>query len=145
MPGFVELESLYVNKLVKILRFFWRFIVWFQKFVLKSVALMATFGIPAFAVYDSYFPWQPAQSELAERADRFIAVHVGFAIEGERVQHSYALLPRSLAFPRLLTVETVANRNSRASEEPLGFWLLLAFFVYGWNLLLRFLRVVPRT
>jgi hypothetical protein len=45
---------------------------------------MSAFGIPAFAVYDSYFPWEPAQRYLAERADRFIPVHVGFAIGREK-------------------------------------------------------------
>jgi hypothetical protein len=130
---------------VKILRFFWRFIVWFQKFVLKSVALMFAFGIPALAVYDSYFPWEPAQEFLAERADHFIPVHVGFAIEGERVQHSYALLPKSLALPRLLTVLMDTDRVARASDEALGFWLVLALFVYGWYLSLRFFGVVPRS
>ena len=130
---------------MKILWLFWRFVVWFHKFVLKSVALMAAFGIPAFTVYDSYFPWEPAQRYLAERADRFIPVHVGFTMEGEKIQHSYALLPRSFSFPRLLTVETKPGQGTRGSEEPLGFWLVLAFFSYGWYLLFRFLGVIPRS
>ena len=106
---------------------------------------MAAFGIPALAMYDSYFPWEPVQSELAKRADRFIAVHVGFTIEGEKVQHSYALLPRSLIFPRLLTVETNPIHGTYAFEEPLGFWSVLALFVYGWYLPLRFFGVLPRS
>jgi hypothetical protein len=110
----------------------------FQKFVFKSVALIIALGIPIFIIYDYYFPWEIAQGPIAERVNCCVAVAVSFEIEGDRIQYTYALFPRSFELPRLLTIEAIRSTRTRTSEEPLGFWLILAVFIYGWYLILRF-------
>lgn len=126
------------EEMMIILRFF--------KFVVQAVALIVAIGVPILAVYEVMHPWSVAQKFVDQERRNFIPVAVGIAATGDTVtRKSYALIPKGLNLPAILSIEKAETGQVTAEkEDPLSFWFLIAFFLYGSYLLFGHSRWIYR-
>lgn len=104
-------------------------------------ALMAL----ASSILEIVQPWEGNQA-AKEYAQGYYPLAVGGSSVGNEIKsRNYALIPISVAAPKMLFVSKVENGVFNTNVEASPFWLFGAIIIYGWYLIIKLVQHKMRT
>lgn len=116
-------------------------VVGFFKCMFMFCALMAL----ASSILEIVHPWEGRQA-AKEHAQGYFPLAVGGSSVGYEIKsRNYALMPISVAAPKMLFVSKSENGAFKTKVEISSFWLFGAIIVYGWYLIIKFVQHKMRT
>jgi len=116
-------------------------IIGFFKFLFMLCALMALAGI----ILNAANPWEGDQA-ANNHAEGYLSFAIGGSSVGSEIQsRSYALIPISLASPKMLFVTKSGSGEFTAETDFFSFWLFGCVIAYGWYLIIKSAKNIIQT
>ena len=107
-------------------------------FIAKGAIVISAVGLPVMAISEHLDPWHHSSAARAKFSDTHYYVAIGSAGGAEQTEQTALLIPKTIALPKLVAV-TVREGSATHRISYLGFWLVLALFIYGWYLVVIFI------
>ncbi len=116
-------------------------VIGFFKFLFMLCALMAFASI----ILNAAQPWEGDQA-AKNHTNGYLSFAIGGSSVGTEIHsRSYALIPISLAAPKMLFVAKSEKGDFTTDTDIFAFWLFGCVIVYGWYLIIKSVKSIIKT